>query len=68
MNINWNGAYGDFYNSNGLSDAVRADLARQLDCQPSEVEARLEARDRMEAYIRERREREDPMGYSRSRY
>lgn len=40
----------------GLNDKHRADLARQFDCDPSEVDDRLDARERMDAYIAERRE------------
>lgn len=45
----------------GKSTTFRDDLAAQFDCDPSEVEARLDARDRMDAYIAERREYDEPI-------
>ena len=46
-----------------LTEAARADLARQFDCDPNEVEMRLEARERMNAEIAERREYEGRPNY-----
>lgn len=51
-----------------LTTEYRAVCALQMDCRLSEVEYRLDARAKMDAYAAERREREDPMGYERSRY
>lgn len=50
-----------------LTEAIRANFAGQFDCAPAEVEYRLDARDLMDAYIAERREDEEPFGYSRQR-
>lgn len=41
-----------------LNDRHRAALARTFACEPSEVEARLDAWERMDAIMAERRERE----------
>lgn len=41
-----------------LNDKHRASLAASFACDPSEVEAHLDARQRMNAYIAERMERE----------
>lgn len=49
-----------------MTGAMRSSFARQFDCDPSEVECRLDARDRMDAYIAERAEDADPYGYRRS--
>lgn len=51
-----------------LTPEGRAECAKRMDCAPSEVEFRLDARAKMDAYAAERREREDPYGYERSRY
>lgn len=51
-----------------LTEKVRAELAKTFDCDPAEIECRLDARHAMDAKIAERREYEDPYGYSRSRY
>ena len=48
-----------------LTDAIRADFARQFDCAPAEVEYRLDAREAMDAYIAERMEREHPYSHRR---
>lgn len=48
-----------------LDDAARARFAVQYDCGPSEIEFRLDARDRMDAYIAERAEREHPFTHHR---
>lgn len=48
-----------------LTDPIRADYARQFDCVPAEVEYRLDAREAMDAYIAERKEREHPCSYRR---
>lgn len=51
-----------------LTLASRAECARQMDCRPSEVEYRLDARAAMDAKIAERREYDDPYGYDGRRY
>lgn len=48
-----------------LDAAARARLAVQYDCDPAEIEYRLDARDRMDAYIAERQERENPFTHRR---
>ena len=53
---------------NWLTPQTRADFAEIFDCDPREVEYRLDARDELVARIAERREYEDPYGYDRSRY
>lgn len=50
-----------------MTDAMRADFARQFDCPASEVECRLDARDAMHARLAEHREYDDPFGYQRGR-
>lgn len=50
-----------------LNEAHRADLARQYGCDVAEIEFRLDAHDRMNARIAERREYDDPMGYEAGR-
>ena len=51
-----------------MTDAHRATCALYMACDPSQIEYRLDARAKMNAYAAERREREDPYGYERSRY
>lgn len=51
-----------------MTDAHRATCALHMACDPSQIEYRLDARAKMDAYAAERREREDPYGYERSRY
>lgn len=41
-----------------LTDSLRSEFARRFACEPSEVESHLDARDAMNAYAAERRERE----------
>jgi hypothetical protein len=53
---------------NWLTPKVRADFAEIFDCDPREVEYRLDARDAMTTRIAERREYDDPCGQERSRY
>ena len=51
-----------------LTDAHRAVCAKRMECAPSEIEYRLDARAKMDAIIIERCEEADPYGYQRSRY
>ena len=51
-----------------MTDAHRATCALHMSCDPSQIEFRLDARAKMDAYAAERREHEDPYGYERSRY
>ena len=51
-----------------MTDAHRATCALHMACDPSQIEFRLDARAKMDAYAAERREHEDPYGYERSRY
>ena len=51
-----------------MTDAHRATCALHMACDPSQIEFCLDARAKMDAYAAERREREDPYGYERSRY
>ena len=51
-----------------MTDAHRATCALHMACDPSQIEYRLDARAKMDAYAADRREREDPCGYERSRY
>jgi hypothetical protein len=55
----------DVYPGKGIT--FRDDLARQFDCDPAEVESRLAARAKMDAYAAERAEDADPYGYQRQR-
>lgn len=45
-----------------LNTQLRAEYARLFDCKPEEVDSCLDARERMDAYAAERRERETPYG------
>lgn len=60
--------YTPILNYGWMTDAHRATCALHMACDPSQIEYRLDARAKIDAYAAERREREDPMGYERSRY
>jgi hypothetical protein len=60
--------YTPVLNYGWMTDAHRAACALHMACDPSQIEYRLDARAKMDAYAAERREREDPYGYERSRY
>lgn len=50
-----------------LTGQTRDEFAEILDCEPAQVDAKLDERDAVIAKARERIEYEDPYGYERGR-
>lgn len=50
-----------------LTEKSRAEFAEIFDCDPSEVDAKLDLQAEMAAYVRGHLEYDDPFGYQRGR-